>query len=299
MSNIIGKIKKIGVIGTGTMGNGIAQVFAGIGYDVLMIDIKQEFLDRARTSIDRSLQMMVKKEKITTDDARAVTNRLSMSVNLKDARDCDFVVEAVSENHEIKLDVHKRLGEILRPEVVIGTNTSSISITMLAKASGRPERFIGMHFMNPVPVMKLVEVIRGMDTSDETYRITRELTEKLEKVPVEVNDSPGFVSNRVLLPMLNEAISCIHEGIAGPVEVDNVMKVGMAHPMGPIQLADFIGLDICLAIMNVLYDGFKDSKYRPCPLLVKMVEAGHLGDKTGKGFYTWEKHKVTGVHYNG
>ncbi len=291
------EIKKVAVIGTGTMGNGIAQVFAQKGFDVLMVDIKQEFLDNAKKNIEGSLNRLVKKEKITPDEAKAVLARIKDSLKLEDTADCDFVVEAVTENLPIKLEVHKNLGEILRPDVVISSNTSSISITVLAKASGRPDKFIGMHFMNPVPIMKLVEIIKGFDTSDETYRLTKELAEKLGKVPVEVNDSPGFISNRVLLPMLNEAIFALYEGIAGVEEIDNVMKLGMGHPMGPLQLADFIGLDVCLAIMNVLYEGFKDSKYRPCPLLQKMVDAGHLGDKAGKGFYVWEKHKVVSVNY--
>ncbi|MCD4656841.1 MAG: 3-hydroxybutyryl-CoA dehydrogenase [Planctomycetes bacterium] len=291
------EIKKIGVIGTGTMGNGIAQVYAQKGFDVIMIDIKQEFLDNATQNIENSLNRLVKKERLAAEDVSVIMNRFSTSTNLDDTMDCDFVVEAVTENLAIKLEVHKKLGEILRPEVIIGSNTSSISITVLGKASGRPEKFIGMHFMNPVPIMKLVEVIRGFDTSDETYQITKELTEKLGKIPVEANDSPGFVANRLLLPMLNEAIYALYEGVAGVEQVDNVMKLGMGHPMGPLQLADFIGLDVCLAIMNVLYGGFKDSKYRPCPLLQKMVDAGHLGDKTGKGFYTWERHKITGINY--
>ncbi len=290
-------IKKVAVIGTGTMGNGIVQVFAQKKYDVVMVDIKQEFLDRAKTNIEGSLNRLVKKERIQASDVTEIMGRITLTTKIEDTKDVDFVVEAVTENLTIKLDVHKRLGEILRPEVIIGSNTSSIPITLLAKASGRPEKFIGMHFMNPVPIMKLIEVIRGFDTTDETFAVTRNLSEALGKIPVEVNDAPGFISNRVLLPMLNEAIFTLYEGIAGVEEVDNIMKLGMGHPMGPLQLADFIGLDICLSIMNVLYDGFKDSKFRPSPLLQKMVDAGHLGDKTGKGFYTWERHKVTGVNY--
>lgn len=292
------KIERVGVIGTGTMGNGIAQVFAQQGFSVVMVDVKQEFLDRAKANIDGSLQRLVKKDKLSAEQATEILSRLSLATELETVRDADFVVEAVTENLEIKLALHANLGRILRPEVVIGSNTSSIPITRLGKASGRPENFIGMHFMNPVPIMALVEVIRGFDTSDATTQTTVELARTLGKTPVEVNDYPGFGANRVLMPLINEAIFAVFEGVGGVEQIDTICKLGLAHPMGPLQLADFVGLDVCLAIMNVLFDGFKDPKFRPCPLLVNMVAAGHLGDKTGRGFYHWENHKVTGVAFS-
>ncbi|MGE0430893.1 MAG: 3-hydroxyacyl-CoA dehydrogenase family protein [Planctomycetota bacterium] len=294
----VADIQRVGVIGTGTMGNGIAQVFAQTGVNVVMVDITREFIDRALTNIDGSLQRLVKKEKMTADEAATVLGRIKGTTSLDDTKDVDFVVEAVTENITIKREIHARLGQILREGVIISSNTSSIPITDLAKASGRPTHFIGMHFMNPVPVMKLVEVIRGYDTTDETTKVTCDLATRLGKTPVEVHDFPGFAANRVLMPLINEAIFALFEGVGTVEAIDQVCKLGLAHPMGPLQLADFIGLDVCLAIMKVLHDGFGDPKFRPCPLLVKLVTAGHLGDKTGRGFYTWEGHKVTGVAYN-
>jgi len=280
-------IESIGVIGAGTMGNGIAQVAARAGYSVVMQDIKQEFLERALTTISSSLQRDVDKGRLSADDKEGIISRISVSIDIAAVRDSDFVIEAVPEEQGIKARALKQLDTITRPEVILASNTSSISITELAAGTSRPARFVGMHFMNPVPVMKLVEVIRGAATSNETFGVTRELAESLGKVPVEVNDWPGFISNRVLMPMINEAIFALYEGVASAESIDQIMKLGMSHPMGPLQLADFIGLDVCLAIMNVLYDGFKDSKYRPCPLLKKYVSAGWLGRKTGRGFYEY------------
>ena len=269
------------------MGNGIAQVAARAGYSVVMQDIKQEFLERALTTISSSLQRDVDKGRLTADDKERIISRITVSIDIAAVRDSDFVIEAVPEEQGIKARALKQLDTITRPEVILASNTSSISITELAAGTSRPARFVGMHFMNPVPVMKLVEVIRGAATSNETFGVTRELAESLGKVPVEVNDWPGFISNRVLMPMINEAIFALYEGVASAESIDQIMKLGMSHPMGPLQLADFIGLDVCLAIMNVLYDGFKDSKYRPCPLLKKYVSAGWLGRKTGRGFYEY------------
>lgn len=280
-------IKSIGVIGAGTMGNGIAQVAARAGLSVVMHDVSDELLGKGLNAIDKSLQRDVDKQRATVDEKTQIIARIKPSSELTDMRDVDFVVEAVTENLQVKSDLFARLDRIVRDDVILATNTSSISITKLASVTSRADRFIGMHFMNPVPVMKLVEVIRGIATSDATYSATGELVLALGKTPVEVNDSPGFVSNRVLMPMINEAIFALHEGVGSVDAIDQIMKLGMNHPMGPLQLADFIGLDVCLAIMNVLYDGFNDSKYRACPLLKKYVDAGWLGRKTGKGFYEY------------
>jgi len=269
------------------MGNGIAQTAARAGYAVVMQDVKQEFLDRALSTISSSLQRDVDKERLSAEEKVKILSRITPSIEIAALRDSDFVIEAVPENQQTKTAALKQLDSMTRPEAVLASNTSSISITELAAGTSRPDRFIGMHFMNPVPIMKLVEVIRGAATTDETFKITRGLAESLGKVPVEVNDSPGFISNRVLMPMINEAIFALYEGVASAEAIDQIMKLGMSHPMGPLELADFIGLDVCLAIMNVLYDGFKDSKYRPCPLLKKYVSAGWLGRKSGKGFYQY------------
>ncbi len=280
-------IKVIGVIGSGTMGNGIAQVASRAGFKVLMRDLTEDFLKRGFSAIDKSLQRDVEKARLTIEGKQEILSRIETTTELDALGDVDFVVEAISEDFAIKSELFKNLDKIARPEVILASNTSSISITKLAGATWRPDRFIGMHFFNPVPVMKLVEVVRGIATSDETFATVSELGEAMGKTPVEVNDSPGFVSNRVLLPMINEAIYALYEGVGSVEAIDEVMKLGMNHPMGPLQLADFIGLDVCLAIMNVLYDGFNDSKYRPCPLLKKYVDAGWFGRKSGKGFYEY------------
>lgn len=268
------------------MGNGIAQVSAQAGAEVTLVDLNPEVLDRALNTIRKNLGRMLKKEKISETDMEQTLARISTSTELETALpQSDLIIEAVNENFELKRKIFTTLDEHAPDHAILASNTSSISITKLAAVTERPERVIGMHFFNPVPVMKLVEVVRGLDTSDEVYDAIETLARSMKKTPVPVNDSPGFVSNRVLMPMINEAIFCVYEGVAKPEDVDEVMKLGMAHPMGPLRLADFIGLDVCLDILHVLYDGFKDPKYRPCPLLVQMVDAGKLGDKTGEGFY--------------
>jgi 3-hydroxybutyryl-CoA dehydrogenase len=280
-------IKKIMVIGAGQMGGGIAQVAAQAGLQVVLNDIDAGLINKRVAFIDKTLSRNVEKGRISEGEKLAILARLVPSTDLQDSSDVDFVVEAASEKMEIKEQLFRKLDEITRPGVILATNTSSLPITEIAAVTGRPKNVIGMHFMNPVPVMTLVEIIRGIATSDEVYQIVEELARVMGKTPVEVNDYPGFISNRVLMPMINEAIYCVYEGVADPEAIDQVMKLGMNHPMGPLALADFIGLDTCLAIMEVLYEGFADSKYRPCPLLRKMVKAGWLGKKSGQGFYAY------------
>ncbi|WP_421765168.1 3-hydroxyacyl-CoA dehydrogenase family protein [Ekhidna sp.] len=281
-------MKNISVIGSGTMGNGIAHVFAQNGYNVSLIDINEAALEKAIATISKNLDRMVQKEKITEGDKESALKNISTFTSTEEGvKNADLVVEAATENFDIKKKIFETMDAHAPDGAILSTNTSSISITQIAAATKRPGKVIGMHFMNPVPVMKLIEVIRGYATSDETTKTIMEMSKNLKKVPVEVNDYPGFVANRILMPMINEAIITLHEGVAGVEEIDTVMKLGMAHPMGPLQLADFIGLDVCLSIMNVLYDGFGNSKYAPCPLLVNMVTAGYLGAKTGEGFYKY------------
>jgi len=280
-------IRRVGVVGAGTMGSGIAHVFAGNGFEVILCDVGQRFLDRGLDTISQNLEREASKGKITAEEKAASLKRITTVVDRSRLAACDFVVEAATEKLEIKTEIFRDLDKVCRPEVVLSSNTSSISITKLAALSKRPDKVIGMHFFNPVPVMKLVEVIRGLATTQETFQTVRDLALKLEKTPVEVNDAPGFVSNRVLMPLLNEAMYAVMEGVATPEAVDEVFKLGMAHPMGPLTLADFIGLDVCLDIMRVLQDGLGDPKYRPCPLLIKMVDAGRLGKKSGRGFYQY------------
>lgn len=280
-------IQRVGVIGAGTMGNGIAHVFARCGMNVVLCDVEQRFLDRGFETIGKNLDREVAKNKISADDKKATLGRITPALDRAQLANCDLVVEAATEKFEIKSEIFRDLDRIMKPDVILASNTSSISITKIAALTKRADKVIGMHFFNPVPVMKLVELIRGLATSQATYETVRDLAAKLEKTPVEVNDAPGFVSNRVLMPLLNEAMFAVMEGVATPQAVDEVFKLGMAHPMGPLTLADFIGLDVCLDIMRVMHDGLGDPKYRPCPLLVKMVDAGWLGRKSGRGFYSY------------
>jgi 3-hydroxybutyryl-CoA dehydrogenase len=280
-------IKTFGVIGAGQMGNGIAQVAAMSGLDVIMNDIKTEFVEKGLQTITKNLSRSVEKGKMSAEEKDAVLGRIKTSIDIKDMASADFMVEAATENEKIKLQIFKDLDGLCKPEVILASNTSSIPIGRIGGQTKRPEKVIGMHFMNPVPVMKLVEVIPGLATSEETFKTTWDLSLKFGKTPARANDYPGFISNRILLPMINEAVYCLYQGVGKREDIDTVMKLGMNHPMGPLALADLIGLDTCLAIMETLYDGFKDSKYRPCPLLRKYVEAGWLGRKTGRGFYEY------------
>jgi 3-hydroxybutyryl-CoA dehydrogenase len=281
-------MKNVTVIGAGTMGNGIAHTFAQFGYNVSLVDVSQDALDKAMATIDKNLGRMVAKEKITEEDKATTLANITTNTDLASgASNADLVVEAATENFDLKLKIFRTLDEVTSSNTILASNTSSISITKIAAVTSKPDKVIGMHFMNPVPIMKLVEVIRGYETSDEVTEKIMEMSKGLGKVPVEVNDYPGFVANKILLPMINEAIITLHEGTAGVAEIDNVMKLGMAHPMGPLQLADFIGLDVCLSILRVLQDGYGNPKYAPCPLLVNMVAAGKHGVKNGEGFYDW------------
>jgi 3-hydroxybutyryl-CoA dehydrogenase len=277
----------IGVVGAGTMGNGIAQVAARVGYEVVLRDISEQFLERGMKAVDKSLQRDVDKERLGAEEKRQIIGRIRTSTEWEALKDASLVVEAVTEDLKVKAEVFRTLDELTHPEAILASNTSSISITKLGATTRRPDKVIGMHFMNPVPVMKLIEIIRGMATSDETFIRVREMSEKLGKIALECNDMPGFVSNRVLMPMINEAIFALHEGVATRESIDGIMKLGMNHPMGPLTLADFIGLDVCLAILNVLHEGLGDPKYRACPLLKRYVDAGWLGRKSGRGFYEY------------
>ena len=283
-------MKNIAVIGSGTMGNGIAHTFAQFGFQVQLIDISQTALDKGLATITKNLDRMVAKEKISEDDKNTTLKNITTYTSIKEGvQYASLVVEAATENVDLKLNIFRELDEVCPEDTILATNTSSISITQIAAVTKRPEQVIGMHFMNPVPIMKLVEIIRGYNTSDEVMKFTVDLSKKINKIPVEVNDYPGFVANRILMPMINESVETLYNGVAGVKEIDTVMMLGMAHPMGPLQLADFIGLDVCLSILNVLYDGFKNPKYAPCPLLVNMVRAGKLGVKSGEGFYDYSE----------
>ena len=285
-------MKNVAVIGAGTMGNGIAHTFAQFGFKVHLIDKSEETLNKGIATITKNLERMVAKERISEQEKDATINNIQTHTSIKNGvQNVDLVVEAATENIDLKLHIFKELDQVCSAKTILASNTSSISITKIASVTSRPEMVIGMHFMNPVPIMKLVEIIRGYSTSDEVTSVIMELSKKLRKVPVEVNDYPGFIANRILMPMLNEAIYSLYEGVAGVYEIDTVMKLGMAHPMGPLQLADFIGLDVCLSILNVLHDGFGNPKYAPCPLLVNMVTAGKLGVKSGEGFYDYSESK--------
>ena len=283
-------MKNVAVIGAGTMGNGIAHTFAQFNYKVQLIDVSREALDKGMATITRNLDRMVAKERISEDDKNRTLANITTYTNLEEGVEyASLVIEAATENVDLKLKIFKDLNEFCPDDTILASNTSSISITQIAAATSRPEMVIGMHFMNPVPIMKLVEIIKGYSTSSETYATVAKISEKLNKTPVEVNDYPGFVANRILMPMINEAVETLYNGVAGVAQIDTVMKLGMAHPMGPLQLADFIGLDVCLSILHVMYDGFKNPKYAPCPLLVNMVMAGKLGIKSGEGFYDYSE----------